>query len=70
MKLEHITHESIPIFIDDKSSVLILGSLPSVKTREVGFYYGHPRNRFFMTLAGAFNEEVPSNIDEKKGVSF
>ncbi len=66
MNYTHITHESIPIFIDDRSTTLILGSLPSVKTREVGFYYAHPRNRFFATLAGVFNEETPITIEQRK----
>ena len=66
MNTEHVTHESIPIFIDDKSTVLILGSLPSVKTREVGFYYGHPRNRFYLVLSKVFSEEAPICIEEKK----
>ena len=66
MNYTHITHESIPIFIDDNSAVLILGSLPSVKTREVGFYYGHPRNRFFKVLSSIFNIEEPITIEDKK----
>ena len=47
---QHITHESIEPFINDDSEVLILGSFPSVKTREVGFYYAHPQNRFYKVL--------------------
>ena len=66
MNYTHITHESIPIFIDNNSKVLILGSLPSVKTREVGFYYGHPRNRFFKVLSSIFNEEEPISVIDRK----
>ena len=66
MNYAHITHESIPIFIDDNSKVLILGSLPSIKTREIGFYYGHPRNRFFKVLSTVFNVEEPITIEDKK----
>lgn len=66
MNYSHITHESIPIFIDDNSNVLILGSLPSVKTREVGFYYGHPRNRFFSVLSNIFNEVIPMSVGDRK----
>ena len=62
----HITHESIPLFIDDDSTILILGSLPSVKSREVGFYYGHPYNRFFKVLSSLFDEEEPIDIDDRK----
>ena len=66
MNYTHITHESIPIFIDNNSKVLILGSLPSIKTREVGFYYGHPRNRFFKVLSTIFNEEEPVCVNDRK----
>ena len=62
----HVTHEIIPVFIDDESTVLILGSLPSVKSREDGFYYAHPRNRFFKVLANVFNESEPSSINDRK----
>lgn len=65
-KYTHITHESIPLFIDDDSTILILGSLPSVKSREVGFYYGHPYNRFFKVLSSLFDEEEPIGIDDRK----
>ena len=65
-QLIHITHESIPIFIDEHSSVLILGSLPSVKSRECGFYYGHKMNRFFLVLSSIFDEEEPLIIEERK----
>lgn len=53
-----------PIF-DMNSKILILGSLPSVKSREEGFYYGHPRNRFWLVLSSIYNLEVPKTIDEK-----
>ena len=65
-ELTHITHDSIPLFIDDESTVLILGSLPSVKSREDGFYYAHPRNRFFLVLSKIFGEDKPKTIDERK----
>ena len=61
-----VTHESIKPFIDNNSSILILGSFPSVKTREVGFYYGHPQNRFYKVIANIFNESIPISIEEKK----
>lgn len=53
-----------PIF-DMNSKILILGSLPSVKSREEGFYYGHPQNRFWLVLSSIYNLEVPKTIDEK-----
>ena len=63
---QHITHESIKPFIDNNSSILILGSFPSVKTREVGFYYGHPQNRFYKVLSNIFFEPLPTSIESKK----
>ena len=63
---QHITHESILPFINSNSRVLILGSLPSIKTREVGFFYGHPQNRFYKVLASIFNEDVPLTVEDRK----
>ena len=62
----HVTHECIPIFIDSNSEILILGSLPSVKSREDGFYYAHKRNRFFLVLSHLFNEDEPLTIEQRK----
>lgn len=56
-----------PIY-DADSRVLILGSLPSVASRENGFYYGHPRNRFWMLLANLFHQPLPQSIEEKKAL--
>lgn len=66
MDLIHVTHESIPIFIDEESEILILGSLPSVKSREEGFFYAHKRNRFFLVLSKLFFEKEPLSIEERK----
>ena len=63
---QHITHESIPPFINNDSKIIILGSLPSFKSREDGFFYAHPQNRFFKALAGVFNEETPNDIPARK----
>lgn len=60
-----IIHPIEPVF-DETSKVLILGSFPSVKSREEGFFYGHPQNRFWKVLAAIFEEEVPETIPEKK----
>ena len=62
---EHIVHSFEPFFRAD-SKILIVGSLPSVKSRENGFYYGHPQNRFWKMLAMIFSEETPLSIEEKK----
>ena len=63
--MEHKTHQ-FDKFIQDDSMVLILGSFPSVKSLQYGFYYSHPQNRFFPMLAKLFNEECPSSIDDRK----
>lgn len=54
----------LPVF-SEESRVLILGSFPSVKSREAGFYYGNPRNRFWETLCSFFGEEIPPTVEEK-----
>ena len=56
----------IPPFFDEKSTVLVLGSFPSVKSREAGFFYGHPRNRYWMVVAAIFGSEPLTTIEEKK----
>ena len=61
-----VTHESILPFIDNNSSILILGSFPSVKTREIGFYYAHPQNRFYKVLSLIYNSPLPTSIIEKQ----
>ncbi len=60
-----VAHEFGP-FYDENSKVLILGTIPSPKSREQGFYYGHPRNRFWPVLAGLFDEPVPETVPERK----
>lgn len=60
-----IVHPFEPVF-DQQSSILILGSFPSVKSRENRFYYGHPRNRFWKVMAALFKEDEPETIEEKK----
>ncbi|MBR3057603.1 MAG: DNA-deoxyinosine glycosylase [Clostridiales bacterium] len=51
---------------DASSRVLVLGSFPSVKSRESQFFYGHPQNRFWKVLAEVFGEEVPKTIPKKR----
>ena len=60
-----IQHPIEPVF-DKESNILILGSFPSVKSREEGFFYGHPQNRFWKVLAELWKEPVPITIEEKK----
>ena len=65
--MEHIIHSIEPVF-DAESRVLILGTMPSPKSREVQFYYGHPQNRFWRVLAAVLEEEVPQSVPEKKAM--
>ena len=58
-------HTIAPVY-DENSRILILGSFPSVKSREAAFFYGHPQNRFWKVIAGIFKEPLPQTIDEKK----
>ena len=65
MKSERITHAFDPVF-SSESRILILGTMPSPKSRELGFYYSHPRNRFWPVLAKIFGEELPKAPEEKQ----
>lgn len=58
-------HEFGPFFTPE-SEILILGSFPSVKSREKSFYYAHPQNRFWRVLACCYGEDAPAQLDEKK----
>ena len=58
-------HPISPVF-DKDSKALILGSFPSVRSREEGFFYGHPQNRFWKVTSRIFGEELPVTIEEKK----
>lgn len=58
-------HSIAPVY-DENSRILILGSFPSVRSRKEGFFYGHPRNRFWKVLAEVYGAEEPKSIDEKK----
>ena len=60
-----VRHEFGP-FYDKDSKVLILGSIPSPKSREQGFYYGHPQNRFWKVLADVLGEEMPETVEQRK----
>lgn len=60
-----IIHPIEPVY-DKDSKILILGSFPSVKSRETGFYYGHPQNRFWKVLASLFDEDLPHTNEDKK----
>ena len=62
-----LSHPFPPLY-DKDSKVLILGSFPSVKSREAMFFYGHPQNRFWKVIAALYGEPVPQNIPEKKAL--
>ncbi|MDO5143568.1 MAG: DNA-deoxyinosine glycosylase [bacterium] len=61
---ERLVHPFPPL-VDSESRVLILGSFPSVKSREQQFFYGHPQNRFWRMLAAVCGEDTPATIEEK-----
>ena len=63
----HVIHPFPPLY-DNESKILILGSLPSVKSREQMFFYGHPQNRFWKVLASILEEKLPNNIEEKSNM--
>ena len=67
MEYEHIVHSFEPVY-DKDSEILILGTLPSVKSRENNFYYGHKQNRFWKVLATLLKEPVPETNEEKKAM--
>ncbi len=60
-----IVHPFPPVY-DKHSEILILGSFPSVKSREEQFFYGHPKNRFWKVLAAVFDSSVPESIEDKR----
>lgn len=62
---ERFTHTCYPIY-DEHSRVLVLGTFPSVKSREMKFFYSHPQNRFWKLMAKLAHEEVLTTIEEKK----
>lgn len=65
MEYQHVSHTFEPVF-DNSSRILILGSFPSVKSREGEFYYHNPQNRFWKVIAALTGESVPSSIEAKK----
>ena len=65
----HIVHPFGPLY-DADSTVLILGSLPSVRSREQQFFYGHPQNRFWPLLAALYGEQAPQSVEEKRALAL
>lgn len=62
-----VHHTFEPVY-DENSRILILGSFPSVKSRENNFYYGHPQNRFWKLMARLLDEPLPETVEEKKAM--
>ncbi|MBQ1926441.1 MAG: DNA-deoxyinosine glycosylase [Proteobacteria bacterium] len=62
-----VRHPIEPLF-DSNSRVLVLGSFPSVRSREQGFFYGHPQNRFWKLVSGLFDEPFPETVPEQKSL--
>lgn len=60
-----IKHPFPPLY-DKDSKILVLGSFPSIKSREQLFFYGHPQNRFWKVTAAVFGDDVPKSIEDKK----
>ena len=60
-----VTHAFSPVFRED-SRVLLLGTMPSPKSRENGFYYSHPQNRFWPVMASLLDEPLPRTPEEKR----
>ncbi len=67
IEYQHIVHPFGPLY-DEKAEILILGSLPSVKSREQQFFYGHPQNRFWKLIASLYGVPAPETIEEKKAL--
>ena len=63
--MERIEHPITPVY-NENSKILILGSFPSVKSREQGFFYGHPQNRFWKVVAAVHDCAVPVTVEEKR----
>ena len=66
---QQITHPIPPLY-DAECRILILGSFPSVKSREAMFFYGHPQNRFWSLLARIFGEDTPTTVEDKKSLAL
>jgi len=62
---EKVYHTIEPVYFKD-SKILILGSMPSVSSRENNFYYAHPQNRFWKVLSNVYDEDIPQSIESKK----
>lgn len=69
MNAQQVIHPLAPVF-DEHSRVLILGTMPSPKSRETGFYYGHPQNRFWRVMAELLDEPFPASREERLALAL
>ena len=69
MNAQQVIHPLAPVF-DERSRVLILGTMPSPKSRETGFYYGHPQNRFWRVMAELLDEPFPASREERLALAL
>lgn len=69
MNAQQVIHPLAPVF-DAHSRVLILGTMPSPKSRETGFYYGHPQNRFWHVMAELLDEPFPASREERLALAL
>lgn len=67
MKADLVEHNIPPLF-DEHSRVLLLGSIPSPKSRQAQFFYAHPQNRFWRVLAAVLDAPVPQSVEEKRAL--
>ena len=65
MESSIIIHSISPVY-DQNSQVLLLGTMPSPKSREAGFFYGHPQNRMWPVLSRLFGEDVPASTEDRR----
>jgi hypoxanthine-DNA glycosylase len=61
---EQLVHPFPPTW-DEHSEILILGSFPSVKSREMAYFYGHPQNRFWRVVAALYEDDIPLTVEER-----
>ena len=62
---EQLVHPFPPTW-DERSEILILGSFPSVKSREMAYFYGHPQNRFWRLIAALYEDDTPQTVEERR----
>ena len=67
--MDHVTHAIAPVF-DRRSRALVLGTMPSPASRAAGFFYMHPRNRFWPVMAAVFGAETPEGVEARRAFAL